>query len=104
MILYRRAGRPSFSLGVPTRSSAWVERSTGTDHRPTDKAIGRSRRSPGARVDLLGAVADGTLALGPLYDAYRFGDLDGLRLRRADVDLTEQINGWAQWLNDRGSR
>jgi len=103
MNLYRRAGRPSFYIGVPTQSGAWVKRSSGTDHRPTAKAIGRmveALRQERAW-DLLGAVADGTLALGPLYDAYRFGDLDGLRLRRADVDLTEHIGGWSKWLSDR---
>jgi integrase len=103
MILYRRAGRPSFYLGIPTQAGLWVKRSSGTDHRPTAKAIGRmveALRQERAW-DLLGAVAEGSLALGSLYDAYRYADLDGLRLRRADVDLSEHIDGWARWLTTR---
>jgi integrase len=103
MNLYRRANRPSFYVGIPTESGAWIKRSTGTDHRPTAKAMGRVVETlrQERTWDLLGAVAAGSLALGQLYDAYRYGDLDGLRRRMEDLDLPEYIVGWARWLSDR---
>jgi hypothetical protein len=51
--------------------------------------------------DLLDDVAAERLSLGELFDAWRSGDLAGLRARRADVDLSEEIPGWLAWLRDR---
>ena len=103
MIPYRRAGRPSFYLGIPTQEGRWVKRSSGTDHRPTARAMGRMLEAlrQERAWELLGAVVDGSLALGTLYDAHRFGDLDGLRARRDDADLTKHIDGWVNWLATR---
>ena len=103
MILYRRAGRPWFYLGIPTQAGRWVKRSTGTDDKPTARAMGRMVEAlhHAREWDLLTAIATGTLTLGQVFDAHRVGDLDGLRARRADTDLTEHLDGWTQWLATR---
>ena len=103
MNLYRRQGRPSFYLAVPTPDGRWVKRSTGTEHRATAQAIGRmiADLRHQREWELLDAVACGSLMLGELYDAYRMEDLDGLRARRADVDLTAYLDGWSKWLEAR---
>jgi integrase len=51
--------------------------------------------------DLLDRVAAGTLALPALFDAFAANDLDGLRTRLDDVDLTLHIAPWEVWIGDR---
>jgi integrase len=103
-MVYRRKGRRSFFVAVPTRSG-WIKRSTGTSDRATAKAIHRMVEElgpQGARAwDLLDAVADSRLSLGELFDAYRSNGLDSLRSRMADVDLAGYVDGWVLWLGDR---
>jgi len=103
-MVYRRKGKPEFYLAVPTRSGS-IKRSAGTTDRATAKAIERMLHAlgpQGARAwDLLDPVADRSLSLGDLYDAWRANDLEGLRARRADVDLAAHIPGWESWLTDR---
>jgi hypothetical protein len=57
---------------------------------------------PGKRAwDLLDVVDDGTLSLGKPYDGWRGDDLEGLRARRAEVDLRDHVASWQAWLQDR---
>jgi hypothetical protein len=46
------------------------------------------------------AVERNELALGELYDRWRMNDLDGLRVRLADVDLEPEVADWRAWLTD----
>jgi len=103
-LVYRRRGKPEYYVAVPTRSG-WVKRSTGVTDRDTAKAIGLMLHALGPKAgrawDLLDAVVAQTLTLGELYDAWRMNDLDGLRGRRADVDLAAHVQAWEAWLKDR---
>jgi integrase len=103
-MVYRRKGKPEYYLAVPTRHG-WLKRSAGTTDKATARAMERMLGALGPRGaragDLLDSVADRTLALGDLYDAWRSNDLDGLRARRTDVDLAGHVDGWAAWLADR---
>lgn len=103
-MVYRRRGRPTYYLKLPTRTG-WIQRSTGTSDRATAKAIERmlvDLGPMGKRAwDLLDDVAADRLTLGALYDAWRNDDLAGLRARRVDVDLTGEVGGWQAWLRDR---
>jgi integrase len=103
-MVYRRRGTDLWLVAVPTRTGR-TKRSTGTTHRGTAKAIERMLVDLGASGqrawDLLDRVEANTLSLGDLFDAYRLNDLDGLRERLRDVDLSEHVDGWAAWLADR---
>ena len=105
MMVYRRKDRSAWFIAVPTADGGRVKRSTGTAHRPTARAMERMLEELGPRGrrawDLLERVASGALALPVLFDAYAQNDLDGLRARLADVDLTVHIPSWTAWLADR---
>ena len=96
-MVFRRRPRRTYYLYLPTRTG-WVQRSTGTSDRATAVAIERMLIDLGPHGkrawDLLDDVATGQLSLGTLYDAWRLDDLEGLRVRRADVDLCEHLSGW----------
>ena len=103
-MVYRRRGRPTYYLKLPTRTG-WIQRSTGTSDRATAKAIERMLVDLGPKGkrawDLLDDVAEDRLTLGELYDAWSNDDLAGLRARRVDVDLAGEVAGWQAWLRDR---
>jgi len=103
-MVYRRRGQRTWLVIVPTRTGR-TKRSTGTTHRPTARAMEHMLEVLGPRAarawDLLDRIADGSLALPVLFDAYTRNDLDGLRARLTDVDLTTHIPGWTDWLADR---
>ena len=106
MVVYRRRGRDSWFVGVPT-PHGWVKRSTGTSHRPTAMAMERMLTALGPKGqrawDLLERVVKGTLTLGQLFDAHTHNDLEGLRARLQDADLGQHVAGWQAWLVDRVS-
>jgi integrase len=103
-MVFRRHGRPTFYLKLPTRTG-WVQRSTDTSDRAVARAMARMlvELGPhGARAwDLLDAVYERRLTLGRLFDAWQMDDLAGLRERMRDVDLTSHVPGWLAWLTDR---
>src|ERR1043166_5268084 len=103
-MVFRRNGRPTFYLPVPTRTG-WVQRSAGTLDRGTARAVERMLDALGPKGlrawDLLDAVLEDRLSIGRLFDAYRLNTLDQLRAELADVDLTAHIEGWQGWLSDR---
>ena len=96
---YRKRGKPEWYVAVPTRNG-WIKRSTGSTDKATARAMERMVQGlgpQGARAwDLLDAVVARALSLGELYDAWRVDDLDGLRARRADVDLEPLVAEWAR--------
>jgi integrase len=53
--------------------------------------------------DLLDRVADSTLILGRLYDAWRMARLDDLRAELADVDVGAYVDRWQDYLVGRVS-
>jgi integrase len=103
-MVYRRADRDAWFVAVPTRTGR-VKRSTGTIHRATARAMERMLEELGPKGqrawDLLDRVADNTLSLGALFDAWQHNDLDGLRERLRDVDIEPHLEGWTAWLADR---
>jgi integrase len=103
-MVFRRHGRPTFYLKLPTRTG-WVQRSTDTSDRATARAMARmlvELGRHGSRAwDLLDAVLENRLTLGALFDTWKMDDLEGLRSRMRDVDLTSHIPAWLAWLADR---
>jgi integrase len=103
-MVFRRRPRRTWYVYLPTRTG-WVQRSTATTDRSTAQAIERMLLELGPRGkrawDLLDPVYQNRLALGVLFDAWRMNDLEGLRSRMADVDLTSHIPAWRAWLSDR---
>jgi integrase len=103
-MVFRRRGRPTLYLKLPTRTG-WVQRSTGTSDRGVARAMARMLVELGPHGDrawdLLDAVLENRLSLGTLFDAWQMDDLGGLRSRMRDVDLTSHIPGWLGWLADR---
>ncbi len=101
---YRRRGRTTWFVSVPTRTGR-VKRSAGTTHRGTARAIEHMLADLGPKGqrawDLLDRVADNSLDLGTLLDAYRRNELSLLRERLRDVDLEPHVARWALWLADR---
>lgn len=77
-MVYKRHRRDAYFVAVPTPHGR-VKRSTGTAHRPTAQAIERMllELGPNGRRQwvLLGRVADGSLTLGRLFDAWSNNDL-----------------------------
>ena len=102
-MVYRTTGRAMWYVAVPTPHGR-VKRSTGTTHKPTARAMEGMLEELGPKRkrawDLLERVADGSLALGVLFDAYSNNDLDGLRERLDDVNLEPYIAEWSAWLTD----
>src|SRR5688500_364817 len=103
-MVFRRRPRPQWFLYFPTRTG-WVQRSSGTTDKATASAMARMLAALGPRGsrdwELLDAVLAEQLTLGALYDAWTRDDLDGLRARLNDVDLTQHIDAWQAWLGDR---
>ena len=97
MVYRRKNGRGTWLVAVPTPHGR-VKRFTGTNHKPTAKAIERMLIALGPKGqrawNLLEMVEKDTLALGVLYDAYANSDLDGLRARLQDTNLAEHVEGW----------
>ncbi len=102
-MVYRTTGRTTWYVAVPTPHGR-VKRSTGTTHKPTARAMERMLEDLGPHGkrawDLLERVADNSLSLADLFDAYSNNDLDGLRERLGDVNLEPYVAEWAAWLTD----
>lgn len=98
---HRPAGRTIWRVKVATRHG-WVDRSTGSRDKSTAKAMDRMLEVLGPKGnrswDLLDRVADSTLTLGRLYDAWRIGALDQLRAELRDVDLATFVVRWQEFL------
>jgi len=105
-VVYHRKDRNAWFVAVSTPHGR-VKRSTGTNHKPTAKAMERMLFALGPKGqrarDLLDRVAKGTLMLATLYDAYANNDLDGLRKRIEDANLADHVDAWQAWLVDRVS-
>lgn len=99
---FRPKGRTIWRLKVPNRQGGWADKSTGTRDKLTANAMERMIRDLGPQGkrewDLLDAVHDGRVSLGDLFDAHRMGDLQGLRARLDDVDLSAYLDRWQAWL------
>jgi integrase len=98
-MVYRQQGRTIWWVAVPTETGGRVKRTTGTTDKHIAKSMERMLLELGPRGrrawDLLTPVAQGTLALGELHDAWSRSDLDGLRARLADIDLEPHVAIWA---------
>ena len=103
-MVYKRDGRATYFVAVPTRAGR-VKRSTGTTHKGTARSMERMLVELGPKGlrawDLLDRVADGSLPLGRLYDAFSRNALDVLRAELQDRDLNDHVAGWRAWLADR---
>lgn len=101
---HRPKGRTIWRVKVPTRFG-WVDRSTGSRDKAMAKAMDRMLEDLGPKGkrawDLLDRVADSTLSLGRLYDAWRVAELDTLRAVLADVDLGPYVERWRDYLAGR---
>jgi integrase len=101
---HRPKGRTIWRVKVPTRYG-WVDRSTGSRDKNTAKAMDRMLEDLGPRGkrswDLLDRIADSTLTLGRLYDAWRIDALDLLRAELDDKDLRPLLKQWQDWLAGR---
>jgi integrase len=87
-----------FWVGVPTRNGRWLKRSTGSSDKSIARAIARmlDELGPSGRRewDLLDAVANDSLDVASLYDAYRSNSLDDLRTHLNDADLEPRVSEW----------
>lgn len=96
-MVHRRAGRQVYEFKCPTRTGR-VTVSAGTADKDTAEAMSDMCRALGRRGsrdwDLLDRIAERTLDVGTLFDAYQRNDLDGLRARLADVDLAPYLDRW----------
>jgi integrase len=92
-------------VGVPTRTGCWIKRATGTADSGLARAIARmlDELGPEGRREwtLLDAVAENRVSVADLYDAYSANDLDGLRARLVDCDLSELVAPWLDALRAR---
>jgi integrase len=82
---------------VPTRDGRSITRTTGTTDAKTAKQTARmlDELGPrGRRDELVDAIALGDLAIPRLYDAYIANDLDGVRARLRDIDLSPLVDEW----------
>lgn len=93
---YRRGN--TYYVRVPREDGGTVIKTTGSSDRIVARRIKRMLDDLGARQqrswDLLRQVEKGELSLGALYDAWRARDLDKLRERLDNVDLSGHIDGW----------
>lgn len=103
-MVYQRSGRDGWYVAVPTVHGSRVKRLASL-HKGTAVAMERMLEELGPKGkrawDLLTRVVDGSLSLGMLYDAWGHNDLEGLRERLRDVDLTPHVARWQAWLRDR---
>jgi integrase len=53
--------------------------------------------------DILGRIAGHTLTVGEVYDHWREGEegIERLKLSLSDIDLNQQVEGWANWAQRR---
>jgi integrase len=97
--MFRRKGRETWDVRVPTDTGHWITRSAGTKDRSTAQSIERMVQELGARGqrrwDLLGAVADDRLTLPQLWDAWRRGDAETVLARLYDRDLCAFLDRWS---------
>ncbi|MGI9076845.1 MAG: tyrosine-type recombinase/integrase [Gemmatimonadaceae bacterium] len=104
MMVYRRKNRTAWFVAVPT-PHGWVKRSTGTAHKPTAIAIERMLTVLGPKGrrewDVLERVANNSLALGVLFDAYCRNDLDRLRAEQNDLDLEPHVAIWLERIREK---
>ncbi len=102
-MVFNRPGRPNLYLAVPTRTGS-VRRSTGTANKTIARMMARMLEEigPSGRRDweMLEAVVANRLTLGALFDAWRMNNVENLRARLADEDLTVHIPVWRAWLTD----
>ena len=86
-------------------SGQWITRTCETRDRALAKSIGRMADELGHRGkqtwDLLDAVADGRMSLATLYAGYSGNQLDALRDRLNDVDLSPIVDQWLDSLEAR---
>ncbi len=94
---------PDLLVKLPTRTG-WVQRSTGTTHKPLAKAIARMLEALGPKGtrewDLLDAVLARELHSASCTTLGR-GRPGGPPGSTADVDLTGHLDAWQAWLGDR---
>lgn len=90
---------------VRRSSGQWVARTCETRDRPLAKRIGRMLDELAHRGkqqwDLVDAVASGQLSLSALFAAYASNQLEQLRERMADVDLSPLVEDWLGSLHGR---
>lgn len=102
-VFLRRNG--VWCLKVKVRSGAWVQRTCETRDRALAKSMGRMIDELGHRgkqmQDLLDVVEDGHLSIPTLYEAFAGNQLDDLRERLRDVDLSPLVQGWLDSLRAR---
>lgn len=82
---------------VPTRDGRLFTRATGTTDLSTAKHMARvlDELGPrGRRDDLVDAVALGKISIATLYDAYVANDLEAVRERLRDIDLSPLVEEW----------
>src|SRR5581483_8948882 len=109
MAIYRRAGQKAWLIAVPTRHGR-KKLSTGVTYKPTARSMDRmlAELGPtGQRAwDLLDRVADGSLSMGALHDAWSANDLDGLRVRLSaavdTIDLSAEVDEYLKRLGKKG--
>ena len=101
--VYKRAD--VWYVGVPDRLGRWHKRTTRTHERPLARSMSRMVDELGPRGkqqwDLLDALRDGRVDLPTLYAAYSANDLDGLRRRLNDTDLSPMVDQWLATLEGR---
>lgn len=91
-------GNGVWCVKVKSRSGAWVQRTCETRDRALAKSMGRMIDELGHRGkqmrDLLDAVEDGRLSISTLYAAHAGNELEDLRERMRDVDLSPLVQEW----------
>jgi len=99
---WKRADRAIWWLKLPTVRGGRKDLSTGTRDKPTANAMERMIAALGPKGkrawDLLTPLAQGTLSIGRLYDAYANNQLDRLRGELDDLDLCTKVEPWQRWL------
>ena len=99
-----RRGR-YWTVKVQSNAGKWVNKTTGSTDKRLAVRIARMLDHLGPQgtrqVDLLDLVIEKRLSVGQLYDAYAADDLDELRARLRNVDLSEHIAAWRATLRGR---
>jgi len=93
---------------VRLRDGTRVRRSLETSDKGTAREMAKMLETLHSRRDwqLIEAATFGPSSIGDLYDYWRRGDeaLDELRAKICDVDLSQQVEAWAQWAERRASK
>jgi site-specific recombinase XerD len=94
MSIYKRG--KTFFVYVPTREGGRLVRTTETTDKPLARQIDSMLLRLAAKRDwlFLDAIAEGRLTVGGLFDADVRNDLDSLRGRLNDVDVSTHIAAW----------